>query len=146
MATSTMAPCEVNDTTSPSTVVPTAKLATKLMNASGSLTAGGGVMRFLSTRPAALAADVVVAATAFLALARFGGAAFLVDPFDLEGLAGWSASSTASSMAFERTGSTLTRPGGGTVGVMGHIASTAETACLVAFFAFGPRLAAFFAA
>jgi hypothetical protein len=42
-----MAPWEVNDTTSPSRVLPTANAATKLMKVRGSLTAGGGTDRFL---------------------------------------------------------------------------------------------------
>ena len=50
-----MAPCEVNDTTSPSIVDPTAKAATKLMKASGSFTAGGGVERFRFEGPASRA-------------------------------------------------------------------------------------------
>ena len=49
--TSTIAPCDVNDTTSPSMVLPTGKAATKLMNVSGSLTAGGGVGRCFWCRP-----------------------------------------------------------------------------------------------
>ena len=43
--TSTMAPCDVNDTTSPWIVLPTGKAATKLMKVKGSFTAGSGVAR-----------------------------------------------------------------------------------------------------
>ena len=49
-------------------------------------------------------------------------------------------------MALENTGSTLARPGGGAVGVIGHDVSTAGVVALAAFLALVPFLAAFLAA
>src|ERR1700677_1221681 len=142
-----MAPCEVNDTTSPWVVLPTGNAATKLMNVSGSFTAGGGTFcclccLFCRPRPerepeagSALASEplpstVLPGGASFLALALFSGAAFLATacflaaPRDFSGLGGCSASSTASSMALENTGFTLARPGGGAAGVIGQEVST----------------------
>ena len=90
-------------------------------------------------------------AASFFALLLRGGAAFLAagaffeDPFDFSGLAGCMASSTASSMALEKTGSSLAR-GGGAAGVMGHDVSTFAGAFFEAFFVLAALLAAFFAA
>src|SRR5580700_9272680 len=125
------------------------------MKDSGSFTAGGGVARpfFLERsgrdRASALAWGPLPSAcfplAAFLALALRCGAA-LAEPSDFEGRAGWRASSTASSMALETTGSTLPRPGGGVVGVMGQAVSTFGGVCLTAFLALALFLAAFLAA
>ena len=124
-----MAPCEVNETTSPSIVLPTVNAATKLMKARGSLTAGGGADCFFrgwasccGDRVAVLGCEPFPSAcfpSSLLAPAPRCGAAFLAAgcvlaaPFDFSGFGGWSASSTASSTALENTGSTLARPGGG---------------------------------
>src|ERR1700722_15061790 len=141
-----MAPCEVKETTSPSIVLPTLNAATKLMKASGSLTAGGGGDSFLEGRFCwwvdgalgwvPLPSACFPAGASFLALALFWGAAllaaafFLAVPRDFWGFGGWSASSTASSTALEKTGSSLARPGGGVAGVIGQEESTGRAAFL----------------
>ena len=91
------------------------------------------------------------AASSFFALALFcdgaflAAAAFLDAPLGFWGLAGWSASSTASSMALEKTGSSLAR-GGGDAGVRGQLVSTGGAAFFEAFLALAPFFAAFLAA
>ena len=64
----------------------------------------------------------------------------------MEAFGGWRASSTASSIALEKTGSTLARPGGGAVGVIGHELSTGGAAFFAVFLALPLFLAAFLAA
>ncbi len=117
------------------------------MKVSGSFTAGGGADRCFWVRPGRwrgarsdfgwepLSAAAFPAAASFLTLAFFCGAAFLAAacflaaPRDFWGSGGCSASSTASSIALENAGSTLPRPGGGAVGVMGHEVSTGGAVC-----------------
>ncbi len=158
--TSTIAPWDVNDTTSPSMVLPTGKAATKLMKVNGSFTAGGGVDRCFCCRPPrrplfppGSPAAAPLGGASFLALARRSGAGFLAAACflaalrDFSGAGGCSASSTASSMALENTGLTLARPGGGAVGVIGHEVSTAAAGLAAALFlALDDFLAAFLAA
>ena len=72
-------------------------------------------------------------------------APFFVGPFDFCGTGGCNASATASSIALEKAGSTLARPGGGVVGLIGHDVSTGA-ALFDDFLAFAAFLAAFFAA
>src|SRR3984885_5819669 len=144
-----MAPCDVHDTTSPSMVLPTVNAATKLMKASGSLTAGGGAARcfvlgpFLCADDASALVSPRFRGTSFFAFALFcdgaflAAAAFLEAPLGFWGLAGWSASSTASSMALEKTGSSLAR-GGGDAGVRGQFVSTGGACFFAAFLALAP--------
>src|ERR1700722_2590217 len=119
-ATSTIAPWDVNDTTSPSMVLPTGKAATKLMKVSGSFTAGGGVGRGSlfppPGRPGRRAGSLPTApfgGGSFLALARFSGATFLAAalffaaPRDFSGAGGCRASLTDSSIALQHPGLTL---------------------------------------
>src|SRR3974390_66786 len=149
MGTSTMAPWEVNETTSPSIVLPTVNAATKLMKVKGSFTAGGGATRrfFFDWRDVvadgSLARASPFALTLCCATAFFVAACFLAPARAFPGSGGCSASSTASSSALEKTGSTLALPGGGVVGVMGHEVSTLEGAFSAALL---DALAAFFAA
>ncbi len=152
-----MAPCDVNDTTSPSMVLPRVNAATKLMKASGSLTAGGGAARcFCLVRLVCVdGVSVLVSprfrATSFFAFALFcdgaflAAAVFLETPLGFWGLAGWSASSTASSIALEKTGSSLAL-GGGDAGVRGQLVSTGGAGFFEAFLALAPFFAAFLAA
>src|ERR1700683_2887010 len=121
----------------------------------GSLTAGGGVARrFFLERSARAGASALpwgplpsacFPLASFFALALLWGAA-LADPLDFAGWGGWSASSTASSMALETTGATLLRPRGGVVGVMGQPVSTFGAAFLAVFLALEDFFAAFLAA
>src|SRR5580700_3933275 len=153
-----MAPWEVNETTSPSTVLPTGNAATKLMKVNGSFTAGGGADRFLRWLAPSCSCSVRAGVFAlplgasFFALALFCGGAFFAatcffdGPRGFSGVGGCKASSTASSIALETTGSTLARPGGGLFGLIGHEGSTVAAATLDAFFDLPARLAAFLAA
>ena len=79
--------------------------------------------------------------------AFFAAACFFAEPRGFSGAGGCNASSSASSIALETTGSTLALPGAAArPGVIGQEVSTAGAAFLDAFLDLAARLAAFFAA